>query len=69
MSTPTPTEPTVPTARNGGPTTFPSVVLEVLREMREQWAAAGFKDTLLRWKMEPEVQYGNETAVQPGVQA
>lgn len=36
MSTPTPTEPTVPTARNGEPTTFPSVVLEVLREMREQ---------------------------------
>jgi ParB family chromosome partitioning protein len=33
------------------------------------WAAAGFKDTLLRWKMEPEVRYGNETAVQSGVQA
>ena len=33
------------------------------------WAAAGFKDTLLRWKMKPEVRYGNETAVQPGVQA
>lgn len=27
------------------------------------WAAAGFKDTLLRWKMKPEVVYGNETAV------
>jgi hypothetical protein len=26
-------------------------------------------DTLLRWKMKPEVVYGNETAVQPGVQA
>ena len=34
-----------------------------------QWAAAGFKDTLLRWNLEPEVGHGNETAVQPGVQA
>lgn len=33
------------------------------------WAAAGFKDTLLRCEEEPEVGYGNETAVQPGVQA
>ncbi len=33
-----------------------------------QWAAAGFPDTLLRWKMEPEVIYGNETAVQSRVQ-
>ena len=32
------------------------------------WAAAGFDDTLLRWKMKPEVVYGNETAVQPGIQ-
>lgn len=32
------------------------------------WAAAGFKDTLLRWKMKSEVAYGNETAVQPGIQ-
>jgi hypothetical protein len=33
------------------------------------WAAAGFMDTLLRWKMKPEVVYGNEKAIQPGVQA
>lgn len=33
------------------------------------WAAAGFKDTLLRWNLKPEVVCGNETAVQPGVQA
>ena len=26
------------------------------------WAAAGLMDTLLRWKIEPEVVYGNETA-------
>lgn len=35
----------------------------------QRWAAAGFKDTLLRWKMKPEVVYGNEKAIQPGVQA
>ena len=34
-----------------------------------QWAAAGFKDTLLRWKMKPEVDHGNEKAIQPRVQA
>jgi hypothetical protein len=39
------------------------------RDASAFWAAAGFKDTLLRWKMELEVVYGNETAVQPGVQA
>lgn len=33
------------------------------------WAAAGFEDTLLRWNLKPEVGYGNETAIQPGVQA
>jgi hypothetical protein len=33
------------------------------------WAAAGFMDTLLRWKMIPEVPHGNETAVQQRVQA
>ena len=40
-------------------------------EMREPkyWAAAGFKDTLLRWKVKPESGYGNKTAIQPGVQA
>lgn len=27
----------------------------------KNWAAADFKDALLRWKMEPEVVYGNET--------
>jgi hypothetical protein len=35
----------------------------------DDWAAAGFMDTLLRWKMKPEVVYGNEKAIQPGVQA
>lgn len=30
----------------------------------EDWAAAGFKDTLLRWQMKPEVAHGNEKAVQ-----
>ncbi|WP_291587437.1 hypothetical protein [Comamonas sp. UBA7528] len=33
-----------------------------------RWAIAGFKDTLLRWKMKPEVGYGSETAIQPGIQ-
>ncbi|WP_199032418.1 hypothetical protein [Ralstonia sp. ASV6] len=27
------------------------------------WAAAGFMDTLLRWKMKLEVVYGNEAAI------
>jgi hypothetical protein len=31
------------------------------------WAVAGFMDTLLRWKVEPEVVDGNETAIQSGV--
>jgi hypothetical protein len=38
-------------------------------ERGNHWAAAGFKDTLLRWKMKPEVVYGNKKAIQPGVQA
>jgi hypothetical protein len=29
------------------------------------WAAAGFIDTLLRWKMKLEVVHGNEKAIQP----
>ena len=36
---------------------------------KKHWAAAGFMDTLLRWKMRREVVNGNEAAVQPGVQA
>ena len=36
MSTPNPTDPTVTPARPGEAASFPSVVLEVLREMREQ---------------------------------
>lgn len=32
------------------------------------WAAAGFKDTLLRWSMKQEIANGNEKAIQPGVQ-
>ena len=33
------------------------------------WAAAGFKDTLLRWKMKPEVVHGEKNDIQPRVQA
>lgn len=33
------------------------------------WPAAGFDDSLLRCGTKPEVVHGNETAVQPGVQA
>jgi hypothetical protein len=29
------------------------------------WGAAGFIDTLLRWKMKLEVVHGNEKAIQP----
>jgi hypothetical protein len=32
------------------------------------WAAAGLMGTWLRWKIEPEVVYGNEAALCPGVQ-
>lgn len=32
------------------------------------WAAAGFDDTLLRWKMKLEVADGHEKEVQPRVQ-
>lgn len=35
----------------------------------EEWAAAGFKDTLLRWKMKPEVVHGEKKDIQPRVQA
>lgn len=40
-----------------------------LRKESEFWAAAGFKDTLLRWSMKPEVVYGDEKEIQPRVQA
>ncbi len=33
------------------------------------WAAAGFDDTLLRWKMKPEVVHGEKKDIQPRVQA
>ena len=33
--------------------------------VKDLWAAAGLMDTWLRWKIEPEVVYGNETALQP----
>ena len=33
------------------------------------WAAAGFKDTLLRCQMKREVANGDEKKIQPGVQA
>ncbi len=35
----------------------------------KKWAAAGFKDTLLRCEMKLEIFYGNEKEIQPGVQA
>lgn len=44
-------------------------LLAQLYLQRQKWAAAGFVDTLLRWQMKPEVVYGNEAAIQPGVQA
>ncbi|PTT36224.1 hypothetical protein DBR23_21295, partial [Acidovorax sp. HMWF018] len=33
----------------------------------EKWAAAGFDDTLLRWKMKPEVVHGEKKDIQPRV--
>ena len=30
------------------------------------WAAAGFKDTLSKWKLKLEVGHGNKTAIQLG---
>ncbi|MBA3776871.1 MAG: hypothetical protein H0X11_10590 [Betaproteobacteria bacterium] len=41
----------------------------VLGDIAADWAAAGFEDTMLGWNPKPEVVHGNETAVQPGVQA
>jgi hypothetical protein len=32
-----------------------------------EWAAAGFKDTLLRWSMKQEIANVNEKAIQPGL--
>ena len=48
-----------------------AVVYQQFRRWEDSrlWAAAGFKDTLLRWKMKPEVDHGNEKAIQPRVQA
>ena len=43
--------------------------IEAVIEGRAGWAAAGFKDTLLRCEMKPEVVHGNEKAIQPRVQA
>ena len=37
--------------------------------VRDVWAAAGFDDTLLRWKMKPEVVHGEKKDIQPRVQA
>lgn len=42
-------------------------VLDFVNEP-EEWAAAGLKDTLLRWKFKPEKVDEDETAVQPGIQ-
>lgn len=38
-------------------------------DVYNRWAAAGFKDTLLRWKMKPEVVHGEKKDIQPRVQA
>jgi hypothetical protein len=46
-----------------------STIAEITAESYKAWAAAGFIDTLLRWKMKLEVVHGNEKAIQPGVQA
>lgn len=35
----------------------------------KMWVAAGFDDTLLRWKMKPEVVHGEKKDIQPRVQA
>jgi hypothetical protein len=44
-------------------------MIEMGREQSAKlWAAAGFKDTLLRWSMKQEIANGNEKAIQPGVQ-
>ncbi|WP_343736287.1 hypothetical protein, partial [Acidovorax sp.] len=43
--------------------------LSRLNDAFAQWAAAGFDDTLLRWKMKPEVVHGEKKDIQPRVQA
>jgi hypothetical protein len=43
--------------------------LDGVRQDLAVWAAAGFKDTLLRWKMKPEVVHGEKKDIQPRVQA
>ena len=40
-----------------------------LNALTLDWAAAGFKDTLLRCQMKREVANGDEKKIQPGVQA
>ena len=53
-----------------GDGSFVEVTLTAPLEMRSfVWAAAGFDDTLLRWKMKLEVANGHEKEVQPRVQA
>ncbi len=46
-----------------------SVLVAIIRLVVYEWAAAGFKDTLLRWKMKLEVADGHEKEIQPRVQA
>jgi len=43
------------------------VVLPIWHEIDAEWAATGFKDTLLRC-MKSEVVHGYKTAIQPGIQ-
>ena len=46
-----------------------SHIIKKLNLLEGIWAAAGFDDTLLRWKMKPEVVHGEKKDIQPRVQA
>lgn len=50
------------------PNAFVSVTQSDTAAVRAVWAAAGFTDTLLRWKMKPEVVHGEKKDIQPRVQ-
>ena len=47
----------------------PPHVVDQIHHADLHWAAAGFKDTLLRCSMKREVFYGYEKTIQPGIQA
>ena len=49
---------------------YPEIQLYIgVSDRMVDWAAAGFDDTLLRWKMKPEVVHGEKKDIQPRVQA